>query len=284
MITVLGATGRVGGRVTALLRERGETVRAVARSAGRLAGPGVEPWAGELTDVALLTAACTGADAVFVMTPADEGAVDHAAAHAARVDAIAAAVAAARVPYTVALSSLGADLAAGTGFVAGLHLLEQRLGAAADRLLLLRPGWFAENVGAALPVVRAEGVLVDALDPDVALPVVAVRDVAAAAAEALLARRETGVRELLGPADLTPAEQAAVLGRALGRPEIGYVRLPDEQMAGALVGAGFSAAAAAAHLGMTAALNEGRIRSLAGRSAATSTPTPFAAVVEELIA
>lgn len=284
MITVLGATGRVGGRVTALLRERGETVRAVARSAGRLAGPGVEPWAGELTDVALLTAACTGADAVFVMTPADEGAVDHAAAHAARVDAVAAAVAAARVPYTVALSSLGADLAAGTGFVAGLHLLEQRLGAAADRLLLLRPGWFAENVGAALPVVRAEGVLVDSLDPDVALPVVAVRDVAAAAAEALLARRQTGVRELLGPADLTPAEQAAVLGRALGRPEIGYVRLPDEQMAGALVGAGFSAAAAAAHLGMTAALNEGRIRSLAGRSAATSTPTPFAAVVEELIA
>ncbi|MCX6464103.1 MAG: NAD(P)H-binding protein, partial [Pseudonocardiales bacterium] len=132
MITVLGATGRVGGRVTALLRERGETVRAVARSAGRLAGPGVEPWAGEHTDVALLTAACTGADAVFVMTPADEGAVDHAAAHAARVDAIAAAVAAARVPYSVALSSLGADLAAGTGFVAGLHLLEQRLGAAAD--------------------------------------------------------------------------------------------------------------------------------------------------------
>lgn len=284
MITVLGATGRVGGRVTALLRERGETVRAVARSAGRLAGPGVEPWAGELTDVALLTAACTGADAVFVMTPADERAVDHAAAHAARVDAIAAAVAAARVPYTVALSSLGADLAAGTGFVAGLHLLEQRLGTAADRLLLLRPGWFAENVSAALPVVRAEGVLVDSLDPDVALPVVAVRDVAAAAAEALLARRETGVRELLGPADLTPAEQAAVLGRALGRPEIGYVRLPDEQMAGALVAAGFSPAAAAAHLGMTAALNAGRIRSLAGRSAATSTPTPFAAVVEELVA
>ncbi len=280
MITVLGATGRVGRQVTALLEE---PVRAVGRSADRLAALDAEPWPGDLADAAFLTAACTGADAVFAMTPTDPDAPDHAAAQAAKGEAIAAAVRAAGVPYVVLLSSLGAELPAGTGFITSLHDHEERLRATGTRLLVLRPAWFAENVADALPVVHAEGVLADSLVPDRPLPVVATRDIAAAAARALAAREETGVRELLGPADVAPAGWAAVLGRALGR-EVPYVRLPDGEMVDALVGAGFSPDAAARYVTMTGAMNAGLVAPLAGRTAANTTPTALADVLRELVA
>jgi uncharacterized protein YbjT (DUF2867 family) len=281
-VTVLGATGQVGRQVVAGLRARGATVRAVARPSDRLTALDAEPRPGLLTDTAFLTAACTGADAVFVLLPPDSDAPDHPAAQAAAGRAIAEAVRASGVQYAVQLSSLGGEVAEGTGFLAGLHDQEERMRATGVPLLVLRPGWFAENVAAAIPVVEEHGVLADSLAPGRALPVVATRDVAAAAVEALLDRSETGVRELLGPADLTPEDMADALGAALGRPGLPYVRLPDEDMAAALVGAGFSPSAAAGHLGMTAALNAGRVVSRSGRTPRTTTPTPLADVLAGL--
>ncbi|MBW0092199.1 hypothetical protein I4I77_21675, partial [Pseudonocardia sp. KRD-188] len=127
------------------------------------------------------------------------------------------------------------------------------------------------NAAEALPVVEELGCVADPLDPDLPVPLVATRYVAVATASALRTRDRTGVVELLGPRDLTQVEVAAVLGAALGRPDLPYVRLPDEEMAAALVGAGSSPDAAARHLGMTRALNEGRIA--ARRTAENTTPT-----------
>ncbi len=66
---VVGATGRVGGRVARLLLSRGERVRILARH-GRnvddLVASGAEPVVGDLTDPASLVAACDGAGAVIV--------------------------------------------------------------------------------------------------------------------------------------------------------------------------------------------------------------------------
>jgi uncharacterized protein YbjT (DUF2867 family) len=58
VITVLGATGRV----TAQLRAAGEEVRAVGRSAERLAVVDATPWVGDASDSAFPTGAFRGAD------------------------------------------------------------------------------------------------------------------------------------------------------------------------------------------------------------------------------
>lgn len=108
------------------------------------------------------------------------------------------------------------------------------------------------------------------------------RRAGSAAADALCTRERTGVLELLGPRDLTQTEVAALLGERLGRPGLPYVQLPDAEMVDALVGAGFSPDAAERHIGMTRALNEGRI---AGRrTAGNTTPTRFEDVVGEWVA
>lgn len=281
MITVMGATGRVGGQVVAALG--GERVRAVGRSAARLGDVGdVEPWVGDAADAAFLAAAFRGADAVFTMLPVDAAEPDHHAAQEAKAGAIACAVRDSGVPYVVALSSVGAGSPTGTGFIEGLHAHERHLAATGARVLVLRPAWFLDNAADALPAVRAHGCLADSLDPELALPMVATRDVAAAAARALRSRDRTGVVDLLGPRDLTQTEVAAVLGAALGRPALPYVRLPDTEMVGVLVGAGYSPAAAARHVAMTGALNAGRVRAV--RTATSTTPTGIEDLVGEWVA
>jgi uncharacterized protein YbjT (DUF2867 family) len=283
MITVLGATGNTGRRITALLREAGEPVRAVGRSAERLAAAaasGAEPWVGDMTDTAFLTGAFHGVDAAYVLMPLDlfsAGYLDHQE----RVGtSITAALAATGVPYVVALSSLGAELPTGTGFLTSLHDQEQRLGRLDADVLFLRPGLFFESFLPSLDAMRAHGVHADSIEPDVRLPMVATRDIAAVAAEALLRRDRTGVRELLGPRDLTVPEATALLGPRIGLPELGYVRLPDEALFGALVEAGLPADLTELHLAMNAAFNRGAIRSHAGRTADTTTPTTFAEFVD----
>ncbi len=282
MITVMGATGRVGRRITTLLGGRGERVRAIGRTRTPT-GPGVTPVLGDAADPGFLTEAFRDASAVFTMLPADPHEPDHRAAQDRKGEAIASAVRSSGVGYVVMLSSLGADLATGTGFIEGLHDQEERMRATGVALLILRPGWFLENVAEALPAVDQLGVLADSLAPDVAVPMVATRDVAAVAADALVTRERTGVVELLGPRDLTQTEVAAILGDRFGRPGLPYVQLPDAEMVDALLGAGFSPDAAGRHLAMTRAINEGRVTPRAGRTPANTTDTAFEDLVGELV-
>jgi uncharacterized protein YbjT (DUF2867 family) len=284
MITVLGATGRTGGEVTRRLLAAGEQVRAVGRSVERLARlAGAEPFAGDAGDPDFLAGALRGANAAYVMYPYDPRATDYLAAQRRFGAAALRALRDSGVGHVVALSSIGADLPAGTGFVASLHEQEQLL-RSLDAVLVLRPGSFYENFAEALEVVRAVGMVVDAVEPDVPVPMVSTRDVAATAADALLARDWTGtvVRELRGPRDLTYAEATAILGARIGRPDLAYVRPPDAELIGALQGAGFSAESAALHVELGRAISDGTI--LARQPLEPRTPTPFEDVADELAA
>lgn len=279
-ITVMGSTGNTGGTIARRLLDAGEPVRAIGRSAPRLAplaAAGAEARVGDAADAEFLADAFRGADAVYTLLPIDPQAPDYHAQQTRLGEAIAAAVREAGVRRVVALSSVGADLAEGTGFIASLHAQEQRLRRLDADVLILRPGSFFENFHASLGVIREQGCVADSVAPDVALPMIAAADIAAAAAGALLARDWSGVmvRELLGPRDLTYAEATAVIGARLGRPDLPYVQLPYDEMAGVLAASGMSADAARLQVEMTRAFNEGRVVSRQGRTAATTTPTRF---------
>jgi len=289
MITVMGATGQTGSQIARLLLYAGEEVRALGRSERRLADlghAGAETLAGDAADVDYLTEAFRGSDAVYTLLPLDPASPDHHAHQARLGETIVRAVRDAGVRHVVALSSVGADVASGTGFVTALHAQEQRLRTlSGTAVLVLRPGNFFENFAASIPLIEEAGVNGDAVEPDVPLPMVATRDIAEAAAAALRARDWEGVvvRELLGPRDLTYAEVTRILGAALGRPGLRYVRFPDPDVVAGLLQAGFSEHAAGLHLEMARAFSDGTVRSRAGRSAATATPTRFEDVAPELV-
>lgn len=153
-------------------------------------------------------------------------------------------------------------------------------------MLLLRPGLFFESFHPALEVIRHENINCDAAAPDVAVPMIATRDVAAVAAAGLAARDWSGteVRELLGPRDLTYPEVTSIIGARIGKPELPYVQLPYADMAALLTSAGMSADAANLHVGMMRGLNEKRVVPRHGRTAANTTPTRFEDFAGELAA
>jgi len=280
-VAVMGATGHTGGRIARLLLKSGAKVRAIGRNAAKLAAlesAGAEVFAGDACDPAFLAEAFRGADAVYTLLATDRQALDYAARQNEEGEAIAQAIRASGVRHVVALSSLGAELSAGTGVIAGLHAQEERLRQlAGTHLLLLRPVSFFENLFDALGMVKEAGMLADSVAPDLAFPMIAADDIAAVAAKALLAHDWTGVavRELLGQRDLSHAEIARILGERIGRPLLPYVRLSEADMAGALVEASLSPSFAGLYVEMTRSFNAGLAKPQAGRNAGNTTPTRF---------
>ena len=281
MITVMGATGKTGGGIVRLLLSRGERVRALGRSKGGLAAlrdGGAETVAGDAADVGFLTQTFRGADSVYMLLPYDPTTPDYHAEQDRLGESITAAIRRAGVPSVVMLSSLGADVPTGTGFIASLHAQEQRLRSLPDtNVLTLRCGWFFENFAATLDLIRHEGFIGDAVAPDLPIPMVATRDIAAVAAAALVARGWDGftVRELLGQRDLSMAEATAIIGARIGQPNLPYVQIPDADLIEALVQAGLARDSAVAQVELGQALNDGTIVSREGRTAANTTPTRF---------
>ena len=281
MITVMGATGHTGRKVTELLLRAGERVRALGRSTTRLADlerTGADVLAGDARDAAYLTRAFRGADAVFALLPPDLHAADYRAAQDHVSSAISTAIRDAGVRSVVVLSSLGAERAEGTGSIVTLHDLEQRLTQLDNLdLLILRPGYFFENFEESWDLITQQGIHANAVNADLPVPMIATVDIATVAAAALRARDWHGrvVRELLGPRDLTFAEVTRILGIRLGKPDLPYVRMAYEDLAAAFVQMGASADVARADVEVVRALNDGIVTSLDGRTATNTTPTRF---------
>jgi uncharacterized protein YbjT (DUF2867 family) len=287
-IAVVGATGNIGHELATKLLSAGTRVRAVGRSADRLAAleaRGAEPWVGSLSDVKFLSAAFRTTDGVFAMIPPAPDHPDPKAYQRQTAENMAAAAQVARVRHVVTLSSIGADQPAGTGPIAGLHGMEQRFEQIPGlNLIHLRPAYFMENHVAAIGLIRAAGIFGAMFAPDLPVSMIATRDIAAAAAQ-LLARpgfAGRAIRELQGPRDYTMREATRILGSAIGRPDLPYVQFGESDTRQALTAAGFSPALAELYVEMLNGFNSGLIRAREPRSGETTTPTTleeFAAAV-----
>lgn len=288
MITIMGATGRTGSSICHTLLDAGVPVRALGRSAERLAplaARGAQIAVGEPDDAAFLGQAFNSADAVYTLLAYGPQTEDYRAQQAAQGEAIVQAIRSSGVQRVVFLSSVGADLPSGTGPIISMHDQEQRL---ADlppevNVLLLRSGALFENFCGALDVVRAFDCYSDAVDPDVPVPMIATRDVADAASRALLSRDWHGVvaRELLGQRDISYAQATRLLGAAIGRPDLPYIPMPQEELRAALQQAGYSIGLAALYAELAGAISSGRVRAREQRSPANTSATPFEAFAEE---
>lgn len=282
MITVMGATGRTGSRICQTLLEAGIPVRALGRSAERLAplaAAGAQIAVGEPSDAAFLTEAFQGAGALYTLLAYGPDTENYRQQQAAQGEAIIQAIRASGVRRVVFLSSVGAEVPAGTGPIISLHDQEQRLHQLPPgvEVLMLRSGALFENLYGALEIVRAFGCYSDAVAPDVLVPMVATQDVADAAVRALLSLDWQGrvIREVLGQRDLSYAEATRLLGAAIGLPELPYIEIPALALASALREAGYSASVATCYAELGEAISTGRVRAQEARSARNTTATPF---------
>jgi len=159
---VCGATGNIGSRIAEVLLAAGEPVRVIGRERvrlGPLAAKGAEPWPGDIGETAFLEKAFAGARGAFILIPPRYDVPDFRDYQNRLGASLVTALAKARVPRIVALSSIGAHLAEGTGPILGLHDLESRLSALKDaEVVCLRPAYFMENLLWSIPLVRNQGI------------------------------------------------------------------------------------------------------------------------------
>ena len=281
MYVVMGATGNTGHIVATNLLARGQKVRAVGRNSAHLqplTSKGAEPFIADVTDPSALAKAFDGADSAYVMIPPNITSKDPLGYSNRASDAIAAAVKNAGTGNVVALSSIGAELPSGTGPVVGLHNLEQKLNQIPSvNVLYLRAGYFMENTLPQVNAIRQMGSAVGPLHPELKVPMIATRDIGTAAADILLHPTIRGkqTRELLGQRDVSYNEVASILGKAIGKPDLKYIQVPDDQFRGALVQMGMSEQMANLLLEMTHALNAGTMRALEPRTPQNTTPTSY---------
>jgi uncharacterized protein YbjT (DUF2867 family) len=287
MYVILGASGNTGQVVAQTLLARQQKVRVVGRNAAHLqphAAQGAEIFVGDVTDASALTKAFHKADSAYVMIPPNPTSTDPLGYAERASDAIAAALKNSGVKNVVALSSIGADKPSGTGPVVGLHNLEQKLNQLDNpNVLAFRPGYFMENTLPQVGAIRMAGSVIGPIRPDLKLNMIATHDIGAAVADALLrlAFRRKQTQELLGQRDLDYTEVASIIGKAIGKPNLGYLHPPDDQVRAALIQSGMSDKFAGLLLEMTAALNSGYMKALEPRTTRNTTPTPYEAFVAE---
>ncbi len=270
MFVIAGVTGHVGSVAAKELISRRKTVKVIVRDAAKGAAwskLGAQVAVGSLDDAAFLTGALKGAEGFFALLPPNFAVPDLLAAQKKTSDSIAAAVKASGVAYVVMLSSVGADLAEGTGPIKGLHYLEHALRATGATVTAVRPGYFQENIANSLVPARQAGIFPNFMaSADYPVPMIATKDIGALVAESLLHKpAKSEVVDLHGPA-YTVRQAAQMLGKALGK-ELKVVDIPAVGHVDAMMKAGFPEHIAKSFAEMYAGFGSGRIKPCGDRSA-----------------
>jgi NAD(P)H dehydrogenase (quinone) len=222
MYTITGITGKVGGILGRKLLEAGQTVRAVVRDAEKgqvWADKGCKVAIAEMEDAEAMTKAFAGSEAVFILPPSEFDPEPGYPEAQRVIDAVSAALKAARPARVLCLSTIGAD-ARENNLLTQRTMMEEALSALSIPVTFLRPGWFLENSLWDVASAREEGVIRSFLSPaDKLVAMVATEDIGRVAAE-LIQQTWTGKRvvELDGPARVSPNDLAKNFASALGHP------------------------------------------------------------------
>ena len=265
-ILVTGATGNVGREVVRLLQEKAVPLRVTARP-GSPATPGLESASFDFADPGTFAGAARGCSAVFLLRPpavSDTARTLNPFIDAARREG---------VEQVVFLSVAGA----GENRIVPHHAVEEHLRSASRPFTILRPGFFAQNLGdhyrrditrddrLFVPAGRGKASFIDA------------RDIAEVAVSALVSPAEhAGKAYTLTGSEVVSFEEAArVLSQALNR-TITYVPASIPGYAMHLRRAGMGAAQIAVQTILHVGLRFGQaeavdptLRSLLGRAPRT---------------
>jgi uncharacterized protein YbjT (DUF2867 family) len=223
-VAVVGATGRIGSKLTENLLTKGHSVKALSRGGvalDALVAKGAEPFLGSFdTGAGELSAFFEDADAAFLMVKTNwENLHGHYPAVALRFfDALRDSP----VKLAVSLTGMGSEVSANTGHFQPFYILDQILNRLRDiNLVHLQGGWFMENLFAWIDSIAQHDRIGWSLDPNVKTPWVAIQDIADLAAKEFgtPTDQHRSIKQL--GIDYTMTEIAAIISRALGR-EVDY--------------------------------------------------------------
>ena len=205
-LLLMGATGTVGGELFRQLRHAGADVRAAVRGRDHGLPAGADVVTADFDRPGTIAAAATGVRGAFLIGGRRD------------MSGLLAALGTAGVEHVVVLTSRSVIGRVPGNAIADMWAAsEDAVRASGLAWTILQPSGFMSNALRWLPQLRA-GDVVRGPFGDAAIAAIDPADLAAVAAVALTDRSYASRHlELSGPDALRPAEQLAILGRALGR-------------------------------------------------------------------
>lgn len=261
---VTGSLGHISKPLAEKLVAAGHNVTVVSSKEEKtvqIEALGAKAAIGSVDDVGFLTKTFTGADAVYTMVPPNFGAGNWKKYIGGIGDNYAAAIKASGVKNVVNLSSIGAHMPEGCGPVSGLYFVEKALNELDGvNVRHLRAGFFYQNFLGNIGMIKHKGIIGGNYGEGLKLILVHTDDIADAAAEELLGLSFTGnsIRYVVSD-EKTTHEVAAILGKAIGKPDLAWINFKDEDTFVGLVQAGLTEEVARNYTEMGAAMRSGEM-------------------------
>lgn len=266
-ITLTGSLGHIGRPLTETLTRQGHTVTVISSNPerrGEIEALGATAAIGQLTDVEFLTTAFTAADLAYVMAP-PANYFDHGLnlleyfRELGRSFAVA--VRASGVKRVVNLSSIGAHMPEGNGILKGTYHVEQALEALPADVAVthIRPTSIYYNLLGFTEQIRYQGAISSNMGPDTVNVHVATKDIAEHVADEINHPGSARGVRYVASEELKNREVAATLGVAIGRPNLEWKQVSDEDYAQGLIAVGMNPAIARGLAEMYAAIGSGAL-------------------------
>jgi uncharacterized protein YbjT (DUF2867 family) len=265
-ITLTGSLGHIGKPLTASLVQKGHSVTVISSKSEKqkdIEELGAIAAIGSLDDADFLAAAFTGSDAVYTMIPPPnyfDPAFDLMAYSIKLAHIFVQAIQESGVRRVVHLSSIGAHLEKGSGLILAHHEAEVILNKLPDAdITFLRPVGFYYNLFGFIPAIKKDGVITANYGADENLAWVSPIDIAAAVVEELEAPPSRRKVRYVASDELTGHETAGILGAAIGKPDLKWILVSDQERQKALEAVGLSREFASGLVEMFAAQHSGKL-------------------------
>ncbi|PPL00345.1 NAD(P)H-binding protein [Parapedobacter indicus] len=250
-IVLTGSLGNISKPLATALLANGHSVTVISSKADKqkdIETLGAKAAIGSVADIDFLTTTFVGADAVYCMIPFNFMEEDQAAYFKKMETNYVQAIRENEIEKVVFLTGWAAD-------TADSILLIQL----SDRTVIeLRPGSFYTNFYNDIQTIKEHGAIMSGYGGEDKIAFVSPDDIADAAFEELTRPFQGKKVRYVASEELTCNEAAKILGEAIGKPDLKWIALPEEQLLDGLIQSGFPQQLAHEFVSMQADTHSGK--------------------------
>lgn len=268
-IVLTGSIGNIGKPLTEELVKKGHSVTVISSNPEKQAtieALGAKAAIGFMQDVDFLTDTFKNADIAYCMET-----IDRSAFSDQNIDIIASiaqigknykqAIENTSVKRIIHLSSIGAHTGKGNGILRFHYEVEKILNQLPSDVSIkfMRPTGFFTNIFRSMQTIKDQGAIISNYGGDKKEPWISPLDIASAIAEEMELPFEGRTIRYLASDEVSPNEIAKVIGEAIGKPELKWLEISDEQFLNGMITAGMNKEIAKGFIEMQSAQGSGSL-------------------------
>jgi uncharacterized protein YbjT (DUF2867 family) len=249
-IVLTGSLGHISKPLAQILIQKGHSVTVISSKEERqkdIEDLGATAAIGTMEDVDFLTNTFKRADIVYLMEALAAGSFfDKDLEYNTAITKIARnykqAIQQSGVKCVVSLSSIGAHTDKGNGILASAYNVENILKELLEDVSIkfMRPVGFYYNMFAFIPTIKKQDAIIQNYGGDKKEPWVSPLDIAAVIAEEMEKPFSGRHIRYIASDEISPNETAKILGEAIGKPDLKWQEIPDDQILKGMLAAGMN--------------------------------------------